>query len=430
MGHLGDPSGFPTRSAPTVPPLFFLSFNPPSILSTSVKRIPEISRPRRLCGVALLLVATLSGQAQETDDLALAAAEDELTPELAALLDDLRPGAWQTLAGVSAAWGQRSNPGLSTIAAESATFGQLGLEGFALRESERFDALALLDGYARWYDGHPAVDDEQAWFGRGEARWRPWAWVQASGSLQGYWQDQVLDITESIGARTVVPVKVAGGDLGGQLRLQLPWGFAVQGGAKARRADYQEVPEDHAAREWRGELIWSPAAWLEFAGAQVSAARDYDFRGEATTGGRILEDTRLGFDQTGTEARARVRFVAAGRWTLEGRWGTLENRDGTSGFYDYDRDRWSLDVEWAWRNWTVRGRTERSEVTYLVQTVGAGLTPDPRTQQDTVWEAELRRGLGERWEVFGQFQHDESLSNETDASYTDEMVWFGLNRLF
>lgn len=385
----------------------------------------------RLRGIVLTCVLTSAVLAEDdtaTDDTATDPAA--LPAELEALLEAMQPGAWQTLAGVSAAWGQRDNPGLSPLAPESANFGQLGLEGFTRRESEHFDTLVMLDGRARWYDGHTAVDDESSWFGRGELRGRPWSWLQLHTSVQGYWLDQVIDLTEDIGERTVAAVKVAGGDLGFDVRLQLPAGFAVQGGMRGRRADYQGVGEDHVAREVRVEATWSPWTWLELAAATVSTDRDYDFRGEATIGGRIIEDTVLSFVQEGEEARVKLRFETVGDWTLEGRWSTLDNRDGAAGFYDYDRDRWSVEVGWTRGAWELRGRYERSDIGYLVQTVGAGLAPDPRTQRDTFWEVELRRAVAEDWEVFGSYQRDESMSNEVDASYTDRTAWAGVGYLF
>lgn len=385
-----------------------------------------------MVAAALLGASALWAQDEApADELTWDAADEAaLEAELEALLDDLQPGAWQVLGGVSAAWGQRENPGLSTVLPESANFGEVGLEAFARRESARWDSLFMLDGRTRWYDGHPVIDDEAAWFGRGELRVRPLSWLQLGVSSQGYWQDQVLDLTETIGARTVAPLQVTGGDVGSALRLSLPWGFAIEGGGRLLRADYEGVPEDYDAQEWRGELSWTPWSWLELVGATTSTERDYDYRREATVGGRLLDDTILGLQQDGLEARVRVRFTAVGTWRMEGRWSELENRDGASGFYDYDRDRWSAELGWSFGDWRLQGRYERSDLDYLVQTVGAGLTPEARTQADRFWEIEARRTVGEHWEVFGRWEQDDSRSNEIDASYTDETVKLGVNYLF
>ena len=364
------------------------------------------------------------------DEAELALDEADLPEDLAAMLDDLRPDAWSTLGGVSAAWGQRDNPGLSTVAPESAGFGQVRVEGFAVRETARWDVITMVDGQTRWYDSHPTIDDESTWFARGETRVRPWGWLELSGTVQGYWQDQVIDLTQDIGARTVAALQVAGGDAGLAARVRLPGGFALEGRLREMRADYRGVAEDYWAQERRAELSWSRWSWLTLTAARLETDRDYDFRGEATTGGRILADTHLGFAQEGEEARAKLEFRIAGRWRLEGRLSTLANRDGASGFYDYDRDRWAVDLSWTRGDWELRGHLERSDLRYGLQTVGAGLTPAPRTQRDQSWDVELRRQWGEHWEFFGTYARDESLSNDVDASYTDRTLSVGVGFLF
>ncbi len=375
----------------------------------------------------VLGIGSAVAQSDEPDPLP----EDVLLlPEMQELLDELRPDAWQTMAGVSAAWGRRDNPGLSTLEAKAANFGQLRVEGFARRQTTHFEVRAMVDGQQRWYGDHPVVDDDALWFGRGEVRWRPWTWWEWIPSVQGYWQDQVLDLTEDIGMRTVAPVQVIGGDVGLATRLQLPVGFALEGRVRGLRADYRWVPEDYVAVEGRGELSWQKWSWLTLGVSRVETTRDYDFRGEATIGGRIVPDTLLSFEQTGEEARAQVRFDLGGSWRIEGRMSDFTNRDSAAGFYDYDRDRWSAAMEWRRGAWEVQGRYERSEASYLVQTVGAGLTPDPREQQDTLWEVELRRSFGEHWEGVARYEFDESLSNDLDSSYTDRTMWVGVGYLF
>ena len=381
---------------------------------------------RRLLAALFVTVAPIRAQDEAEPFLA----EEELPADLAAMLDDLRPDAWRTLGGVSVAWGQRDNPGLGTIDPVSAWFGQTRLEGFVVRETERWDVLGMVDGQMRWYDGHPTVDDDSMWFARGELRGRPWSWLELSATLQGYWQDQVIDLTEDIGVRTVAALQVAGGDAGLGAKVRLPGGLALEGRVREMRADYQGVAEDYLAQELRAELSWSAWSWLTLSAARFEAQRDYDFRGEATVGGRIIQDTMLGYAQVGEEARLKLDFQRGGRWRLEGRLGTFSNRDEASGFYDYDRDFWTLDLSWTRNDWEIRGRFERSDIAYRLQTVGAGLTPDPRTQNDESWEVEVRRQWGEHWELFGTYSRDESLSNDLDSSYTDRTVWAGVGYLF
>lgn len=351
---------------------------------------------------------------------------EELPEELQALLAEMEPGAWQTLLTISPALGYRDNVGLSSVAPEADSFGQMRVEGLVMRQPVNgWQWLGILDGQSRWYQDNPITEDEHFWFARGEGRWTPWEPLRFTGAVQGFWQDQVIDLTEGIGARTVADLQVAGGEASFGARLNLGGGFMIEATTKGTRLDYRGAAEDYEALKHKAELAWSRWESLTLAVGGSDATRDYDFRNETTKGGRLLEDTILGYAQATEYARVELEWSWAGDWEIEIEGSRFENRDEASGFYDYDRERWNASLGWEWGHWTIRGEWEEQEVSYTLQTVGAGLTPEGRTQTDVNWRGEVRYWWGDHWEVFGEILVDRSLSNEVDASYRDRAVLIG-----
>jgi hypothetical protein len=356
---------------------------------------------------------------------------EALPEDLRLLLEEMNPKAWQSLFTVSSALGYRENVGLNSVAPIADSFGQLQVEALAIRQPQNgWEWSAILDGHARWYEGNPIADDEHFWFGRGEVGWTPWAPLRIAARVHGFWQDQVIDLTEGYGARTVASLKVAGGEAGASMRWSLWGGFSLEATSSFSRIDYQGVAEDNVVWGHKGELVWSPAPWLAMGVGMGDAVRDYDFRGEATSGGRIITDTILAYDQLNEQARLTLKWDARGDWKLEAKGSMFENRDGSSGFYDYDRERWGGTLSWELFDWEFRVDGEQQTLAYLKQTVGAGLTPAGREQEDQTWEVEAIYRWGEHWEVFGRFSADRSVSNEVESSYRDRTVMLGAGFTF
>lgn len=351
---------------------------------------------------------------------------EEFPEELMDLLAELQPGAWQTLFSVSTALGYQENVGLSSVAPVKDSFGQLRVEGLVMRQPlNGWQWLAILDGQSRWFQGNPITKDQHFWFARGEGRWTPWAPLQFTGAVQGFWQDQVIDLTEGIGARTVADLQVAGAEASFGASLNIWGGFTAEAVAQATRLDYRGAAEDYEALKYQAELAWSLWEPLTLAVGGSEGGRDYDFRNETTKGGRLLVDTILSYTQATEYARAELEWTWAGDWALGVKVSRFENRDEAAGFYDYDRERWGASLGWERGNWAIRGEWEEQDLAYTLQTVGAGLTPEGRTQEDGNWQAELRYTWGEHWEIIGEINGDRSLSNEVDSSYRDRSVLIG-----
>jgi hypothetical protein len=110
--------------------------------------------------------------------------------------------------------------------------------------------------------------------------------------------------------------------------------------------------------------------------------------------------------------------------------GQLENRDRASGYFDYDQKRARLEVGWHLAAWRVSLDGEAKRMDYLVQTVGAGITPPPRISDDYESTLRLEREIDSRWMIFGEHRWERSRSNEVDFRYRANTVLAGVQRSF
>src|SRR6185436_800545 len=102
-----------------------------------------------------------------------------------------------------------------------------------------------------------------------------------------------------------------------------------------KRTDYRDYAGDYDETRNGGRLEWRHRSGTTLAAAWFEADRRYDQRGEFTASGRSLPGTHLRFRQRDGEMKARVAWKGAGDWSLAGTAGWLENRDRSSGYFDY-----------------------------------------------------------------------------------------------
>jgi hypothetical protein len=382
-------------------------------------------------------------RAQSEDD----AIDDTVIDQLLALPEDLQEelpddvkdflaeldekSDWFPSASLTALAGHRDNVGLSTLVPQAANFAEVRGEGFLWWQplDSAWEALAMIDGRYRHYENNPVVDDEQSWLGQAELTWMPGRWLDVKARTQGFYQDEVLDLSTSAAQRTVLPIQVLGGRADLKAQVYLPVGFSIESRAGTQRADYQLVAEDYYSRDWWHGANWSPARWVKVSYGQQTIDRDYDFRSQTTAGGRAIVDTFLSFAQDEEQGRLRLKFDWRGEWQFNVLGGRLENRDNGAGFFDYDWERWQGELEWVSPEdrWEFRVEWEEKSTNYVNQTVGAGLNPAGREQIDRFWRGEAIWRFHPRWNARVEYEDTLSESKEVDATYRDRTIWFGLS---
>lgn len=383
--------------------------------------------------ILLLVVVTspLSALRLHSQDTSTSASA-VLPPELQAELDALRSSVWHPSATARASLGWRDNVLLSPFAPIERGFGRAEMEAILLRPMRnRWEFISFLNGdVLRYFSPPPETSGEQQWALHVEGRWQPIEAARLSLKAAGYLRDMVIDLSETEAQRVVAPTRVRGGYVVAATRLVLPAGFRFEPMVQARRSDYRAYAGDYDEVRGGGRLEWRRSAALAVSAAWFESRRDYDQRVQFTAGGRALPGTRLEFRLREAEAKVRTAWIAGGDWSLAVSAGKLENRDGVSGYFDYDQERARLELGWEGAVWRVSLDGEAKRMDYLVQTVGAGIAPPPRVADD--YEALLRveRELGAKWTVFAEHRWERSRSNELEFSYRANTVLAGLQRSF
>ena len=358
--------------------------------------------------------------------------EEELPDDVKAFLAELdEESNWFPSFTLSALMGERDNVGLSSVVPQSAYFGEARAEGFLWWQplDSAWEGLVMLDGRHRRYENNPVADEEQSWLGQAELSWLPLRWFDLKVRTQGFFQDEVIDLSTTAAQRTVLPIQVLGGRADLTARFKLPFGVAIESRAGGLRSDYRELAEDFYSRDWWNGVTWAPARWMKLYYGQQTIDRDYDFRNQTTAGGRSIADTLLAFGQDEEQGRLQFKMKWLGSWRLDVAGGLVENRDNAAGFFNYDRKRWRSELEWVSPEdrWELRVEWEEKATDYLNQTVGAGLNPEGRRQDDRLRRGEVIWRFNDRWNVRVEYEDTLSESNEVNATYRDRTIWFGLS---
>lgn len=297
-------------------------------------------------------------------------------------------------------------------------FAQSEVEALAWRSSPRkWEASAMLSGEVRRYASPlPEASGEQRWLARGELAARPYTPLRLAVVAQGFYQDQVYDLSADRAERFVAKLRVGGLQLAFQPRLSLPRGWDLEPIVQERVTDYFDFTEDYSETRTGARLRWRRETRWEASAAIYDQRRDYRDRVNYTIGGRPLAGTELRFDQTIAEARLAWNGRKHGLWRISSTLQHVANRDRGSGFFDYDQQRVRADIVWQNARWEIELGASFARYEYLIQTVGMGIAPPARTRDDVSTRASVEYTLTPRWRALARCEWDRSRTNELHAS--------------
>jgi hypothetical protein len=302
------------------------------------------------------------------------------------------------------------------------------LETFVFRSRpDRWEAKALISGEARRYLS--ALDEaagEQSWLGRGELAVFPVKRLRLSLVPQAYYMDQVYDLSADRDRPFVAKMRVRGGGVGAHARVTLPHGWDIEPMAQRRVTDYRDFTEDYAENKIGARLRWRANERLELGAGVYQNERAYRDRVNYTEGGRALVDTKLRFDQTSAELNLFRSWTWRGTLSVSPALEYLENRDGASGFFDYDLRRARLDFSWEGERWLAQLEMSAGRYDYRVQTVGMGLAPPKRLREDFTTAVAVEYTLRRGWKVVGRHSWERARTNEVNSSYRINTVSTGV----
>jgi hypothetical protein len=355
-----------------------------------------------------------------------------LPPELQAELDALSAGAWHPSATARGSLGWRDNVLLSPFAPIERGFARAEIDAILLRPMRnRWEFVSFLNGdVLRYFVPPPETGGEQQWSLHAEGRWQPVAPLRLSVKSTGYLRDMVIDLSETETTRVVAPTRVRGAYVAAVPRLALPGGFTFEPLVQVKRTDYRDYAGDYEETRAGGRVEWRRRPFVAVSAAWFEQRRRYLQRVQFTAGGRALPGTRLRFHQRDAELKARTSFEAGGAWSVATSAGRLENRDESSGYFDYNQKRARLEVEWERGGWRAALDAEAKRMDYRLQTVGTGIAPPPRMADDYDVALRVERALDARWTVFGEHRWERSRSNEIEFRYRANTVLAGMERSF
>jgi hypothetical protein len=340
---------------------------------------------------------------------------------------------WQHTATVRSSIGLRDNVLLSPFDPIARPFARGELEVFLLRpEAGAWDFLGFLNGDVTRYFSPPAeTGGEQQWFLHGEARWQPLPNFRAALKADIFLQDSVIDLSEIATQREFLPTRAQGFFATLVPRWQLPRGFAVEALGQARVTDYRDLASDYAESRFGVRLDWKRSHRLALSLAAYERLRHFRQRNQFTAAGRALAGTRLRFEQREVELKESSSWTAGKfRWSPGLTLGWLTNSDAASGYFDYDQKRARLEVA-AERNRTrINFEAHVKRMVYRVQTVGVGIAPPARREDNFETAVRAEHRVGKVYTVFAEHRWERNRSNQSEFSYRCNTVLAGLERTF
>lgn len=339
--------------------------------------------------------------------------------------------AWEHTELVRTSLGWRDNVLLSPFAPMERTFGRAEVEAFVSRKRNDWQLLGFVNGdVLRYFSPPPETAGEQQWFGHGEVRWQHWPAWRAALKADAFLQDAVIDLSDTEAVRTIAPTRVRGAFAAAAARVKLPAGFTLEPLVQVKRTDYREFPGDYDETKTGARLEWKDGEAFGFSAAWFEHRRGYAERQQYTAGGRERAGTRLHFWQRTAEIKATTGWSLGGKWNAAVTAGRLENRDRSSGFFDYDQKRARLEMTWQRARWKIAFDGEAKRMDYLVQTVGAGTAPPARMADSFETSLQVDREITDAWTLFAQHRWERSRANETGFSYRANTVLAGGQRNF
>ena len=341
-----------------------------------------------------------------------------MSPEVAELVATLP--AWSGVANAEVGFGFKDNLLLSHAGEEGSSFARGGMNATAshLRLGERTDySFGLTAEGTRYFSGTSVTHESKA-FGVAKWRYRIEDAFKFTFDLQGYYQDQVFDVSDTDVQRIVAQLKVAGAIVGPTLRwAPLKWAW-IEVRALGKRASYRNASFlNHHVGDGSVRLGWRPGTRFEASIAGMERGRDYDRHTQYSVSGRPLDGTHLKVTEREAELRFDVTWDAAGHWRTSTLGGSRDFHDNGSGYTNYRERKFEQDLDWESGAWLVHAEGEAKRLEYRVQTVGLGLNPPRRVREEFSAQLRVERKLGERWTLFSEINWERSRSNDPIASY-------------
>jgi hypothetical protein len=335
---------------------------------------------------------------------------------MAALLASLSP--WSSTASVHTGFGYKNNLLLSHAGEEGSGFARGGIEAFLWHLPRgRVDYFAMLNAEGTRYSSGSSVDHEAEAYAQAEWRYRIDDRFKFSIDLQGYYLDEIFDVSDTDVQRVVAQLKVSGVTVGPKVRWAfLPWAW-IEAQGIGKRETYRDGLNNNHVGDGTVRLGWRPGERFEASFAGMERSRAFDSRSQYSVSGRQLDGTRLKIAEREAEFRSDITWDAAAHWKSTTRMGALTYRDNGSGYFNYHARKVEQSVDWTTDDWLVEVEGMARRLQFGVQTVGLGINPPARVKEEYSARCRIERKVSERWTIYGEFNWERSRCNDPIASY-------------
>lgn len=342
--------------------------------------------------------------------------EDTLPSDIVALLTEGR-SAWSVSSSVQASVGYNDNLLLSTYNPERSSFVRGSVDTLLWHVPRaRIDYFGFVNaGRSRYWNSETIDHDAEAFAGF-EWRYRIPDTLTVTLDAQGYYLDQVFDISDTEIKRTVAELVVSGLKVGPKAKWYPVRWLWIGAGANGARETFRDGSNNATVRDSSVSVGWLPHERLELSAALAENRRAFDRRNRYDDVG-IVETGLLKIHQREWGTTLTATLGANRTWKLETHAGGLRYLDNGGGYLNYRQHRYSQRIQWSPGKWqlSVTGETRRK--TYEKQIVGHGFSIHPVLKEEYTVNAAIERELSAKWTLFGEFRWERTRSNDLFASY-------------
>ncbi len=363
----------------------------------------------------------LCGVAHAQNPPAVKADSAPTVDELQALLNAVQP-TWTTSTGVHVGGGYRDNLLLSRTNPAHSGFTRAGVEALVWHVPRaKVDYFAFLNAdYTRYFTKATdqfggLVDHEAQAFAGIEWRYRNPGRVNLTLDGQGYFLDQVFDISDPSVTRDIQALKVKGVKVGPTVRLWLWRSLWAEGDIMFDRQKFDDGLNDASIREATGRLGWTPNDRIELSVGGTERRRDFDRRPRISAS-RILSGLLVVHERE-AEGRLELTLGGARHWTTHTRAGVRHYIDNAVGYLNFHDRHAAQELEWSANAWLVHAEVELRRKQYESQFAEGGSNPPPVVKNEFVGVLRVERKLSPRWTIYAEFNDERSRSNDAIASY-------------
>jgi hypothetical protein len=327
---------------------------------------------------------------------------------------------------VHGGFGYKDNLLLSYSGKEKSAFARGGVDAMWWRLPQgHVDYLMMTSAEHTQYFSGTTIDYEANAFLRGEWRYQSEDRFKVSLRAQGYYLDQVFDVSEiDFGVsdpsfrREIAELKLTGATLGPILRWTIvPWGW-VEAEAFAIRDTYDDGANDARVEHGALRFGWRPDTQWELTIGGHERRRRYDDRAQLSISGeRVLEGTHLETRERQGSVSLGVVWGDAKQWTSTTRAILVHYVDNGSGYFNYRQRGVEQEIEWFNKKWLIQIEAAAARREFEVQKVGIGIVRPGRIKEQFSATARIERSLSDRYTVFAEYAWERSRSNEAVASY-------------